>query len=49
MGCLGVVGSLIAVVLFSIVPFLIHPLLGVLWVLWLIGVAIYTVKRKYKK
>ena len=48
MGCLGIIVSFIVVALFSVIPFLIHPLLGVVWVLWLIGVAIYTIKFKKK-
>lgn len=49
MGCLGIIINLIAVVLFSIIPFLINPLLGVAWVLWLIGVAVYTVRKNLRK
>ena len=46
MGCFGITASLVFVALFSIIPFLIHPLLGVAWVLWLIGIAIYVIKFK---
>ena len=46
MGLLGIIFSLLVTALFSIIPFLINPILGVIWVLWLIGVAIYTWKSK---
>ena len=49
MGCLGIIISLIVVALFSIIPFLIHPLLGVVWVIWLIGVAIYTIRKNRRR
>ena len=42
---LRILGGLILTILFSIIPFLINPILGVLWVAWLIGVAIYTIKK----
>ena len=49
MGCLGITLSFIVVALFSIIPFLIHPLLGVAWLLWLTGVAIYTIRRNNRR
>ena len=45
MAFIGFICSLLVVVLFSIIPFLINPILGVVWVLWLVGVAIFTIKR----
>jgi hypothetical protein len=43
---LGALLGLIPAMIFTIILFLISPVLGVLWVLWLIGVAIYTIKFK---
>ena len=45
MGLIGFIIGAVVVGLFSIIPFLINPILGVVWVLWLVGVAIYTIKR----
>lgn len=45
MGLLGFMIAMIVVILFSIIPFLIHPLLGVGWMLWLVGVAVYTIRK----
>lgn len=37
--------GLFPAILFSALVFLINPVIGVIWVLWLIGVAIYTLTR----
>ena len=46
MGCVGFIFAFIGVALFSIIPFLINPILGVVWLIWLVIVAIYTLKHK---
>ncbi len=38
--------GLIPALLLGLVFFIINPLLGVLWALWLVGVTTYTLKRK---
>ena len=45
MTLLTIVWGLFITVLFSIIPFLINPILGVLWLLWLAGGAVYTIKK----
>ena len=45
MGCGAVLGLLPAII-FGIILFLIHPILGVLWVSWIIGYVIYVFKFK---
>ena len=37
--------GLIPAIIFGIILFLINPMLGVLWILWLVGVTIFTLKR----
>ena len=49
MGVLAFFFAFLFVAVASILPFLIHPVLGVAWILWLIGVAIYTVKKINRK
>ena len=46
---LKIIAGLLVTILFSIIPFLINPILGILWVLWLVGVAIFTLKRNAKR
>jgi hypothetical protein len=38
--------GLIPSIIVAIILFLINPIFGVIWVLWRIGVAIYTLKRR---
>ena len=49
MGLLVFIVQLCFAVLCSIIPFLINPLLGIAWALWLIGVVVYTVRKNFKK
>ena len=43
---MGAILGLIPALIVAIILFLINPIFGVLWILWLIGVAIYTLKKK---
>ena len=45
---LGATLGLIPAIILGIILFLINPIIGILWVLWLVGVAIFTVKKKKK-
>ena len=45
MSLLGFIIGMVVVMLFSIIPFLINPILGAVWLLWLVAVAIYTIKK----
>ena len=42
----GAIMGLFPAIILGIILFLINPILGVLWVLWLVGVMIYTLKKK---
>lgn len=42
----GATLGLIPAIILGIILFLINPIIGVLWVLWLVGVAIFTLKKK---
>ena len=44
----GATLGLIPAIILGIILFLINPIIGILWVLWLVGVAIFTVKKKKK-
>ena len=41
----GATLGLIPAIILGIILFLINPIIGVLWVLWLVGVAIFTLKK----
>ena len=41
--------GLVFVIGISIIPFLIHPIIGVAWIIWLICVAVYTVKKNRRR
>lgn len=40
--------GLIPAIIFSIILFIINPIIGLVWILWLVGVTIYTLKRNKK-
>jgi hypothetical protein len=42
---IGAILGLIPAIILAIILFLINPILGVIWVLWLVGVTIFTLKR----
>lgn len=42
----GAIIGLIPAIIVAIILFAINPIFGVLWILWLIGVAIYAIKFK---
>lgn len=37
--------GLIAPIIFGILLFFINPIFAILWTIWIIGVAVYTVKK----
>ena len=43
-----VISGLLSAIIFGIILFLINPILGVLWILWLVGLTIYTLKKGKK-
>lgn len=45
----GVILGLIPAIVLGIILFLINPILGVLWVLWLVGLTIFTLKRDKRR
>ena len=49
MGLLGFIVALLFILAVGIIAFLIHPVVGVLLVLWLIGVAIFTIKKNRRR
>ena len=46
---IGAILSLIPALLVAVVLFLFSPVFGVLWVLWLIGLTIYAIKKNKRK
>ena len=49
MSLMGFVFGFIFVAAFSAIAFLIHPVAGVLLMLWLTGVAIYTIRKNMRR
>ena len=45
---MGAIFGLIPAIIVAIIFFLIHPVLGVLWLLWLIGLTVYAIKKRLK-
>lgn len=44
----GAIIGLIPAIIVAIILFAINPIFGVLWILWLVGAAIYTITFKKK-
>jgi hypothetical protein len=43
---IGAILGLIPAIILAIILFLINPIFGVLWILWLVGVAVFTLRKK---
>lgn len=41
--------GLLLPILFGILLFIINPIFGILWTIWIIGVAIFTLKRNKRR
>lgn len=46
---IGAILGLIPALIVAIILFLINPIFGVLWILWLVGVTIFTLKRNKRR
>ena len=45
----GAILGLIPAAIVAIILFIINPIFGALWVLWLVGVTIFTLKRSKRR
>ena len=45
----GAIMGIFPAIILGIIFFLVNPIIGVLWVLWLVCVTIYTLKRNKRR
>lgn len=46
---MGAIFGTIPAIIIAIILFLINPFIGALWVLWLVGAAVFAVKRNKRR